>query len=98
MKTLLTILLITASTPVYADGFQEAAMYGIDRAICKIQVPQSRIDEKLIQGMIEKNVETYTEATNIAAWWLVKGVAILDQNKTANEYCAKRRVEYGLQN
>lgn len=100
MKHIITAFTLMSLThPVYADdikpvplnGFQEAAIFGIDRAICSIPVPQSAIDRKIIQGMLEANLPTYQEALNQTAYLMQDYLVYLDQSKSAYQYCLKRR-------
>lgn len=100
MKHIITAFtLISLTHPVYADdikpvplnGFQEAAIFSIDRAICSIPVPQSKIDGKIIQGMLETGVNTYEDGVKVTTYYFERVVLSLDATKTANQYCDWRK-------
>jgi hypothetical protein len=100
MKYIITAFTLMSLThPVYADeikpvplnGFQEAAIFGIDRAICKLPVPQSAIDGKIIKGMLEMGVNTYEDGVKVTTYYFERAILSLDESKTANQYCDWRK-------
>jgi len=91
MRTaLLTILLITASTPVYADGIKDAAILAIDKTLCGFNVPQTLIDSSIVQGMREYGIN-YDQAI-LAAGYVGQDLEnrIIAKN-VPTQYCEARR-------
>lgn len=79
---------------VKADGLHDAIVYGVDRTVCGLQVPQEWINKSLEDAAIE-NDWSAEQAVDTAVNKIVEAQDFIAKKKYSEvrDYCASRRAK-----
>lgn len=83
------LLGLFAVTDAKANEIENLALYGVDRAHCKIDIPQALIDRNIVEASMKYNA-TASAVLEKAGEIGDTMVAILRENGDRGQYCAKR--------
>lgn len=77
---------------VKANGLEDAIVYGVDRTVCRLQVPQEWINQSLARAAIE-NDWSVEQTVDIAVRKIVDTQEFIAKKKASEvvAYCASRR-------
>lgn len=76
----------------FAGGIEEAAVYGVDRQLCKLIVPQEWVNEAIVRGSVERNVPL-SQGFNLTVDQAVILKRAVEETGRVTEYCYMRQAK-----
>lgn len=77
---------------VFAGGIEEAAVYGVDRQLCKLTVPQEWVNNAIVRGSVERNI-SLKDGFDLTVDQAVILKRAVEETGRVTEYCYMRQAK-----